>query len=148
MLASLALLIRPQVKLGRSPTIEAVVNTFSAVALLTMASHVAAPSRFTRVALACESGCVTADSLVVTEALRAGLAHHGVTVVALRTARDNLPLMVTGRITVEGGVVRVSAELVELEHEISRYSLLAPRKELTAQVQRMGERFGRALLLP
>ena len=104
--------------------------------------------RFTRVALACESGCVTADSLQVAEALRAGLSHTGVTVVVRRTARDDLPLLVTGRITVEGGEVRVAAEFVELEREVSRYTVLSPRTDLTVHVQRMGERFGRALLHP
>lgn len=105
-----------------------------------------APPRFTRVTLSCESGCVSADSVQVAEALRAGLSHQGVTVVVKRTAREDLPLLVNGRITVEGGEVRVTAEFLELEHEVSRYAVLSPRADLTAQVQRMGERFGRALV--
>ena len=123
-------------------------NPLTALLLLAMASEQSVPSRFTRVALACESGCVSADSLQVTDALRAGLSHHGVTVVTQRTARENLPLLVTGRITVEDGTIRVSAELMEVDYEISRYSLVAQRQELSAQVQRMGERFGRALIRP
>ena len=115
---------------------------------LAAASFLLAPGRFTRVALACESGCVTADSLQVVEALRAGLSHAGVTVVVRRAARNDLPLLVTGRITVEGGNVRVAAEFVELEREVSRLTVLAPRADLATHVQRMGARFGRALLDP
>lgn len=115
---------------------------------LAAASALLAPSHFTRVALACESGCVSADSLQVAEALRAGLWHTGVTVVARRTAREDLPLLVTGRITVEGGAVRVAAEFLELEREVSRFTVLSPRTDLTTRVERMGERFGRALLHP
>lgn len=115
---------------------------------LAMVSPLLAPARFTRVALACESGCVTADSLQVAEALRAGLSHAGVTVVVRRAARDDLPLLVSGRITVEGGEVRVAAEFVELERDVSRFTVLSSRADLTIRVQRMGERFGQALLHP
>lgn len=113
---------------------------------LATASILLAPARFTHVALACESGCVTADSVQVAEALRAGLSHTGVAVVVRRTARYDLPLLVTGRITVEGGEVRVAAEFLELEREVSRFTVLSPRVDLTVHVQRMGERFERALL--
>jgi hypothetical protein len=123
-------------------------NTLTALLLLGMGSSLPAPARFTRIALACESGCVSADSLQVSDALRAGLSHHGVTVVTRRVARESLPLLVTGRITVEDGVVRVSAEFVELDREISRYSVRASHQELSAEVQRMGDRFGRALIQP
>ena len=94
---------------------------------LATASVLLAPARFTSVALACESGCVTADSVQVAEALRAGLSHTGVTVVVRRAVLNDLPLLVTGRITVQGGEVRVAAEFVELERELSRFTVLSPR---------------------
>ncbi|MEO8620631.1 MAG: hypothetical protein ABI625_06175 [bacterium] len=104
--------------------------------------------RYTELALACGSGCVSDDSLQVAAALRAGLAHEGVTVVQGRTARDNLPLLVSGRITVEGSTIRVSAELLEVDRAVSRYAVAVSRENLSAQVRRMGERFGRALFTP
>jgi hypothetical protein len=115
--------------------------------LATVAAGMLSP-RYTELALACDSGCVSEDSVQVAEALRVGLAHEGVTVVRARTAHDNLPLLVSGRIKVEGRTVRVSAELLEVDRSVSRYSVVATREEVAAQVRRMGERFGRALLQP
>jgi len=122
-------------------------NVPTALLILSTAAAVVAPLRSAQIALACESGCATADSVQVADAIRTGLAHHGVTVTQQSLGRE-FPLLVTGRITIQGDSVRVAAELLELHHEISRYTVLAPRTELSAQVLRMGERFGRALLRP
>ena len=120
----------------------------SIAALLVSATVVAfVPSRSAQIELACESGCVSADSVLVANAIKAGLSRHGVTVTQQTHGRE-LPLLVTGRISVQGDTVRVAAEFLELQKEISRYTVRTPRTELSAQVQKMGERFGRAAIRP
>ena len=104
--------------------------------------------RAARVALACESGCSSADSLQVAEALRVGLGRYGVAVRPQFAGDRNLPLIVSGRITSDSGRVRVSAEIIEGSAEVARYALDAEHRDLSNQVQRMGERFARAIARP
>ena len=118
-----------------------------ALFMLSMAPALIAPARSAQIDLACESGCISADSLQVADAIRVGLARHGVTVMRHTNGRE-LPLTVTGRITVQGDTVRVAAEFLELEHAIARYTVRARRTDLTVQVLQMGDRFGRAVIEP
>ncbi len=121
----------------------------SLMMFLMLASASRQSPRYAELALTCDGGCTTADSALVAEALRVGLAHEGVTVVQARSAKDNLPLVVSARIKVEGQTIRVFAELLELDRSesrsVSRYALAAPREDVPAQLRRVGERFGRAL---
>ena len=121
--------------------------------------------RAVSVDLVCDSGCVSADSLEVVTALRAGLtqskfgASNGRAVmvrgrIESSSARSGpiatppvspLPLSVTGRITLEAGQVRLAAELFEGQRAVARDTILVSREDVPVQVKRVGVRLGTAL---
>jgi hypothetical protein len=133
--------------------------TATAVAMLV------AQQRAVSVDLVCNAGCLSADSLEVVTALRAGLAQSkfgasGGRAVMVRgrvessSARSGpiatapvspLPLSVTGRISLEAGQVRLAAEFFEGQRAVARDTLLVSREDMPVQVKRLGVRLGTAL---
>jgi TolB-like protein len=80
--------------------------------------------------------------------LQVGLGRYGVAVRPHFAGDRNAQLIVNGRITSDSGRVLVSAEFIEGTSEVARYSLRAEHQDLSSQVQRMGERFARAIAKP
>src|SRR3954471_11437944 len=101
------------------PTQGVQMNMLAAALILSATAATVPPVRSAQIIMTCESGCSTADSVQVTDAIRSGLAHNGVAMV--QSDSREYPLLVTGRITVEGNVVLVAAEFTELQKVISRY---------------------------